>query len=146
MTIKELRSASGMTQQQFSELLHIPKRSIENWESGARKCPDYVNELITYYLRHEGFIKEEKNMKITKLYLSGGFNFEISFDVNGENVKISHVYDNRTDATEEAETTMSKIIEIVGEKYFTDFESLNDIQISRILDALHKEGCFKRSK
>ena len=135
-----------MTQQQFSDMLHIPKRSIENWESGARQCPEYVNELITYFLRHKGFIKEEKNMKITKLYLSGGFNFEISFDVYGENVKISHVYDNRTDATEEAETTISKIVEIVGEKYFTNFESLKDIQISRILDVFHKEGRFKRAK
>ena len=59
MTIKELRSKCNMTQQQFSELLHIPKRSIENWESGARQCPEYVNELIKYYLQHEGHIKEE---------------------------------------------------------------------------------------
>lgn len=34
MTIKEMRTASGMTQQQFSEKLQIPKRSIENWEGG----------------------------------------------------------------------------------------------------------------
>ena len=59
MTIKELRIASGMTQQQFAELLHIPKRSIENWETGTRQCPDYVNRLIEYYLLHEGYIKEE---------------------------------------------------------------------------------------
>ena len=32
MTIKELRTASGMTQQAFADYLHIPKRSIENWE------------------------------------------------------------------------------------------------------------------
>lgn len=58
MNIKELRTKCGMTQQQFAELLHIPKRSIENWETSTRQCPVYVNTLIEYYLRNEGFIKE----------------------------------------------------------------------------------------
>lgn len=58
MTIREMRAKTGLTQQQFAELLHIPKRSIENWETGTRQCPEYVNNLIEYYLRNEGFIKE----------------------------------------------------------------------------------------
>lgn len=46
MTIKEARIKAGLTQQQMSDLLEIPKRSIENWESGSRKCPHYVENLI----------------------------------------------------------------------------------------------------
>lgn len=53
MTIKEMRTKSGMTQKAFSEYLNIPKRTIENWESGRRKTPDYVVELIEYKLIHE---------------------------------------------------------------------------------------------
>lgn len=53
MTIKEMRTKSGMTQKAFSEYLNIPKRTIENWESGRRKTPDYVIELIEYKLIHE---------------------------------------------------------------------------------------------
>lgn len=53
MTIKEMRAKSGMTQKAFSDYLNIPKRTIEDWESGKRKAPDYVVELIEYKLIHE---------------------------------------------------------------------------------------------
>ena len=57
MTIKELRTASGMTQQQFSEYFNIPKRTIENWEGGKNKCPEYLLELIRYKLEKENLIQ-----------------------------------------------------------------------------------------
>lgn len=57
MTFKELKTESGMTQKQLSEFLNIPKRTIENWDSGASKCPPYVLELIEYKLIHEKKIK-----------------------------------------------------------------------------------------
>lgn len=44
--IKEIRTRVGMTQEQFGELLGIPRRTIQNWEGGQRKCPDYVIALI----------------------------------------------------------------------------------------------------
>lgn len=50
--IKSLRLKYGYTQKEFSELLHIPKHSIENWEQGVSKCPPYVLELIAYRLEH----------------------------------------------------------------------------------------------
>lgn len=56
-TFAELRTLSGMTQAQFSEHFNIPKRTIENWESGVRTPPDYVLELIEYNLRKENIIK-----------------------------------------------------------------------------------------
>ena len=51
--IKAMRVDSGMTQNQFSDYFHIPKRSIENWESGQRVPPEYVVELIEYKLKKE---------------------------------------------------------------------------------------------
>lgn len=45
-TIKEIREYSGLSQAKFSEKYGIPKRSLENWESGSRKCPDYVISLL----------------------------------------------------------------------------------------------------
>lgn len=57
MTIRELRISTGMTQQQFSDYLHIPKRNIENWEGNQRKCPEYLVELIAYKLDKEGLLK-----------------------------------------------------------------------------------------
>lgn len=60
MTIKSLRAASGMTQQAFADYFGIPKRTIENWEGGQRKCPAYLLELMQYKLIHENLIKNEK--------------------------------------------------------------------------------------
>lgn len=46
MEVKELRMLSGLSQQAFSEKYGIPKRSIENWESGKRTPPEYVISLL----------------------------------------------------------------------------------------------------
>jgi DNA-binding transcriptional regulator YiaG len=56
LTIKELRTLSGMTQKQFAEYLNIPKRTIEDWEYEKRIPPVYVVELIEYKLRKEKLI------------------------------------------------------------------------------------------
>jgi len=58
MTIKEMRVKTGLTQAKFAELLGIPRRSIENWESGASKCPDYTIRFIDYYLTKEKAYRE----------------------------------------------------------------------------------------
>lgn len=50
--IKALRESTGFTQRAFAELLGIPKRSIENWESGVSKPPEYLVRLIRFYLEH----------------------------------------------------------------------------------------------
>lgn len=53
MTIKELRARTGLTQAAFAAALHIPKRSIENWEGGVSTPPAYLVELIEYRITHD---------------------------------------------------------------------------------------------
>ena len=50
MTITEVRKAAGLTQAALSKLLGIPKRTIEDWDRGARTPPDYVVALVAYRL------------------------------------------------------------------------------------------------
>lgn len=57
MTFKELRQLSGMTQKEFSEYFGIPKRTIEDWDRGVRKCPEYLIALMEYKLIKESKIK-----------------------------------------------------------------------------------------
>ena len=45
-SIKEARKSVGLTQQALSDWLEIPKRTIEDWEAGRRKCPDWCRKLI----------------------------------------------------------------------------------------------------
>lgn len=44
--IKKLKASRGLTQENLSEMLDVPKRTIESWESGTRKPPGYVQKLI----------------------------------------------------------------------------------------------------
>lgn len=44
--IRHARVKHGLTQQQLADLTGIPKRTIENWEAGQRKCPDYVTKMV----------------------------------------------------------------------------------------------------
>lgn len=46
LTIKDIRTAIGLSQAAFAQRFCIPRRSIENWESGASACPDYLRLLL----------------------------------------------------------------------------------------------------
>lgn len=46
MTIYEMRTAFGDTQSEFAERYNIPFRTIQNWETGVRKPPEYVVALL----------------------------------------------------------------------------------------------------
>ena len=46
MNIEEARKARGMSRKDVSRKLGIPYRSLENWEKGLSKCPDYVERLV----------------------------------------------------------------------------------------------------
>lgn len=50
MEIKEIRQAHGMSQIQFFKATGIPRRTIENWESGERKPPPWLPKMIEAYL------------------------------------------------------------------------------------------------
>ena len=53
MNIKELRIKTGLSQKEFSEKYFIPKRTIQDWESGVRKPSKYVMDLLTFYVENE---------------------------------------------------------------------------------------------
>ena len=44
--IKEARISAGFTQQELSDWLEIPKRTLENWEQGSRKPSPWLEKLI----------------------------------------------------------------------------------------------------
>ena len=57
--LKEARVKAGLQQNQLAALSGISLRTIQNWESGTNKCPEYTAELIEYKLNKEGMIKGE---------------------------------------------------------------------------------------
>lgn len=60
VNIKELRTASVMSRQQFAEYFNIPYRTLQNWELGTRECPQYLLDLMEYKLKNENLFKMSK--------------------------------------------------------------------------------------
>lgn len=56
MEFKELLEKSKMNLKQFSEYFGIPYRTVQDWKLGARKCPDYLLNLMRYKLENENRI------------------------------------------------------------------------------------------
>ena len=50
---KAIRENSSMTMTEFGNYFGIPFRTIQNWEHGVRKCPDYLLDLMEYKLKKE---------------------------------------------------------------------------------------------
>ena len=46
MNIREMRNKLGDTQSEFSARYGIPFRTIQNWEAGVRKPPEYIMSLL----------------------------------------------------------------------------------------------------
>ena len=64
--IRGLREQTGMTRKDFSMHIGIPLRTIEDWEAGRRRPPEYISRLIEYQLKYEELIgkmkKEEQDV------------------------------------------------------------------------------------
>lgn len=58
MNIAEMRERSGLNRAEFAKLLGVPYRSVENWEKGLSKPPEYVPKLIENKLKADGIIKD----------------------------------------------------------------------------------------
>lgn len=45
-TIKEARQAAGLSQQGVTDALGIPRRTLQDWESGKRTPPGWAEALV----------------------------------------------------------------------------------------------------
>lgn len=53
MNIREMRSRLGETQSEFAARYHIPFRTVQNWETGLRKPPEYIMRLLESRIRED---------------------------------------------------------------------------------------------
>lgn len=59
MTIKELRTKTGLSQSKFGQKFHIQTINISNWEQGVHKPPEYVIYMIERILELEDIKKSD---------------------------------------------------------------------------------------
>lgn len=53
MNIRDLRKQLGDTQSEFARRYNIPFRTIQNWEAGVRKPPEYILNLLYSRVRED---------------------------------------------------------------------------------------------
>ena len=90
MTIKEMRTLLGLTQQAFADKYGIPKRNIENWEGGKREPADWAKALLERAVLEDA----ERGMKIMEKYI-------VIHDINGDSFTTG--FDKMEDAIAEAQ-------------------------------------------
>ena len=54
--IRKIRTALGMSQDDFAKYFHIPRKTLINWDSGRRKPAPYIVRMIITILILQGEI------------------------------------------------------------------------------------------
>lgn len=55
----KLREDMGMNRRQFADYFGIPYRTVQDWELGNRKMPEYLLRLMIYKATSEKLIKQD---------------------------------------------------------------------------------------
>lgn len=55
----ELRNSTGMSRRDFCKYFEVPYRTLQDWELGNRRMPDYLLRLMEYKVRMEKLLREE---------------------------------------------------------------------------------------
>ena len=53
MNIREMRTRLGDTQSEFAARYNIPFRTVQNWETGMRKPPEYIVNLLEQRIKDD---------------------------------------------------------------------------------------------
>ena len=57
--VRGLRESTGMSRQEFARYFEIPYRTLQDWELGNRRIPEYLLRLMEYKTRLEGLCRQE---------------------------------------------------------------------------------------
>lgn len=62
----ELRISTGMNRREFADYFGIPYRTMQQWELGDRKMPEYLLRLMAYKIRIEkarGIVDDQEDVE-----------------------------------------------------------------------------------
>ena len=58
--IQEIRKSTGLSRTEFSRRYGIPLRTMEEWEAGRRVPPEYIPEMLYYYVCYKKVPENKK--------------------------------------------------------------------------------------
>lgn len=63
LELRDMRESISLNRREFAESFGIPLRTVEDWEAGRRKMPEYLLRLMEYKLRMEAYCREEEERR-----------------------------------------------------------------------------------
>lgn len=135
--LKTIREENGYSRKAFAEKYGIPVRTVEDWEAGKRKMPEYLLRLIVYRNNIERIldIGNEENPNETK-------NVNIITDVDGKKIVLIN------DIMFKSRRTISwtKVEECLKEYIGTNYEILETSDTIYIGQDFPDEFCHSDDK
>ena len=58
--VLKLREKTGMNRREFCDYFERPYRTVQDWELGNRRIPEYLYRLMSYKIRMEKLDKKSK--------------------------------------------------------------------------------------
>ncbi|MBQ9885818.1 MAG: transcriptional regulator [Lachnospiraceae bacterium] len=83
--LTSLRNCTGLNRTAFAKMFGIPIRTVEDWESGRRKMPNYLLRLIAYRINIEKIFQERNNIFVNE---DNSQKVSIITDENGKSIVI----------------------------------------------------------
>ena len=124
--LKNIRENMGLNRKQFAEQFEIPLRTVEDWEAGKRKMPQYLLRLIMYKVKIETMAKNVKK-DLTKQEVS---NVNIITDEQGKKIVLINDIRFKGKKREEWDEIEVFLKEYVG-KYYEIAETSEKIYIGK---------------
>ncbi len=59
-TLIRLREDTGMNRREFADYFGIPYRTVQDWELGNRKMPEYLLRLMIYKVETEKLTAKDR--------------------------------------------------------------------------------------
>ena len=78
--IRSIREETGLSRKAFSDKYQIPLRTMEEWEAGRRKPPEYVSRMLKYYVSIKQW-NEQRDEKINIVEDATGHKIVIVNDI-----------------------------------------------------------------
>ena len=120
LELRDMRESLSLNRREFAESFGIPLRTMEDWEAGRRKMPDYLLRLMGYKLRMEEHWREEERRQKSK-----SRNVNIIREPDGRRIVLINDIRFKGKQREEWEEIEEYLKEYVGEYY--EIEENSDI-------------------
>lgn len=118
--LKKIRAQTGLNRREFADYFEIPLRTVEDWEAGKRKMPEYLLRLISYKVRIEAKKANEEGHK----------NINIVCDAEGKKIVLINDIRFKGKAREEWDEVEMYLKEYIG-KYYEIAETSEKIYIGK---------------